>query len=258
MTNDTPDLVARVHDQPFTLIPLSREDAVLTGDVWWLSRYGTRRVVQYDGDESFGNLPFTFSWEEDSSKLDIFAFGLREHCDLPAAVYALFKVPLGRVLGRRGGAIVHACGVSVREEGLLFVGANGAGKSTMASLWDGTGEGVILHDDMCPVHARDDLLRVFGVPWLTAAGFCSPGGVPLRAVFFIEHGTANRCTPLAPNLALPWLAQNMPALFWDEASMLQARETTVRIVESTPCYRLAFVPDSEVVPLVLEILAVLD
>lgn len=78
--------------------------------------------------------------------------------------------PMGKVfminlLSRRYGVLLHACGVKDGKRGLLFAGIGGAGKSTIARLWQGR-EGVsVLGDDHIIVRKRGGQFWLYGTPW---------------------------------------------------------------------------------------------
>ncbi|WP_321492454.1 hypothetical protein [uncultured Desulfobacter sp.] len=44
------------------------------------------------------------------------------------------QILMGRILAYRNGCIMHSLGVSLDNQGLLFVGHSDAGKSTMACI----------------------------------------------------------------------------------------------------------------------------
>ena len=62
--------------------------------------------------------------------------------------YPLDELLLQGLLARGRGAEIHACGIADGSgRGLLFVGQSGAGKTTMARLWEGERGITVLSDD---------------------------------------------------------------------------------------------------------------
>lgn len=127
---------------------------------------------------------------------------LQPHGMMPVFESFLRAVASGWLL-RRGGALLHASSAAIHDEGYLFAGVSGAGKTTLV---EGTSDAEYLSDDqsiVCP-DLETQVLHVWGSPFSgLAARRAVPHCVPLRA-FVLLHSTrpsATRLERLRPSAA---------------------------------------------------------
>src|SRR6058998_1308695 len=89
--------------------------------------------------------------------------------------YPLDELLLIHLLAEGRGVEVHACGVVTPDgQGYLFVGQSGAGKTTMARLWQKAQAGTVLSDDRIILRKIDGTLWMYGTPWHGEAELSSP------------------------------------------------------------------------------------
>lgn len=241
------------HQGEFADSPGAMEKLVDRQDLGWtLNRLRGQHVVLYQPSEpdlANQETPIAVIWDSQSRVLEVYGDGLGQW--LPdSLVYHLFKLPVAGILLAQQGLLLHGCGVVVRGQGLIFSGPSGAGKSTMASLWHNAKRGLVVHDDCCGIRPVEGGYSMHGVPWLTVEGFCSGQGAPLKALFFLEHGAENLCTPITPVQALNHILPQVFVPFGDGPEVLAMSENCIRLIERIPAYRLAFAPTSDVVHLV--------
>ena len=162
-----------------------------------------------------------------------------------------FELLMSTQLSRRGGAVLHGCGVSIDGRGFVFAGESGAGKSTLARLW-GRREGIeILSDDRVVVRRQNGSFYLYGTPWHGDEIFAAPGGVELSRIFFIRHGPSNDIRKLsAAGAVREMLKCSFPPL-WDAGGMAAALELFHSMATEVPCAELDFVPDRTVLDFVL-------
>lgn len=149
-------------------------------------------------------------------------------------------------LATRQAAIVHACGVDDRGAGYLFCGRSGAGKSTLAGFWSGSAR--VLNDDRVLLRREaPGRYRIHGTPWHGDHAHTHPGGAPLRAAFFLEHGADHRVGRLdAANARRRWLTTCWLPI-WDRARGLpQTLALCGQLARELPAYRLVFRRDAGV------------
>jgi hypothetical protein len=96
------------------------------------------------------------------------------------AALVRFFVPFAAAL--QGFVILHASAVGIDAHVVAFVGASGAGKSTIARSLAGQGLELIA-DDLLPIGLAKGRISVFG----SASNVRLKGDLPLSAVYFIER-----------------------------------------------------------------------
>jgi len=155
------------------------------------------------------------------------------------------QILLARLLPDRQACFLHAAGMVVNGQGLVFVGHSEAGKSTMVTMLREEGE--ILCDDRVIVRRWPDRFRVHGswshgdVPQVSAAD------APLRAILLLEKAGTNRLELLEDRKEivrrLPFflIKPVVTADWWEK--VLGLVETIAREV---PVYRLQFDKSGEV------------
>lgn len=148
-----------------------------------------------DGDNSN---PFQISvFNHEHSDADIFnssadAFtedGLHSLANFPSD-----QIWLARLLAHRNACYLHGAGIALRNQGLLFLGHSGAGKSTITTML--MDAGTVLCDDRVILRRWPDGFRVHGTWHHGDIPLVSPLGVPLKGIFLLEQADENRLLPV--------------------------------------------------------------
>lgn len=182
----------------------------------------------------------------------------RQHSSL-AGRLPVFHAPYDRVLisGRLahlGGAVLHACSVADSGRALLFAGASGTGKTTMARLWHHAGA-TLMNDERNIVLMRNGKAVAGSTPWHGEDNRVSHLTAPPRAIFFIRHSHHNRLTPLAPpEIVARLMTLSIIPLFMQDA-IPRLLNLWSDVAEQIPCYDFGFIPDPSAVELVRETLS---
>ena len=142
----------------------------------------------------------------------------------------------------------HGCGVDDNGEGFLFLGASGQGKSTMAWLWKK--QGITLSDERVIVREVDGQLLLFGTPWHSSHPEVANISVPLKKIFFLNHGPHNRVERKSAIEASAGLFSRSYPTHWDKQCLSNTLAFCEKLISQVPCYDLYFVPDREVVDFV--------
>ena len=162
--------------------------------------------------------------------------------------YPLDELLLLNLLSRGRGVEVHACGiVDYTGDGYLFVGHSGAGKTTMARLWEKQPGVTILSDDRIILKHELGRIWMYGTPWHGEAELASASRAQLRHIFFIHHGRRNSLKPkIGAESAALLFSSSFPVFYSPEAL-----EFTIQfygnVVKTVPCSKLSVVPNFEII-----------
>ncbi len=151
------------------------------------------------------------------------------------------------LLAQGRGVLLHALGVADQGEGLLFIGRSGAGKSTLANLYRPHQEVTILSDERVVVTKADGRFWLSGTPWPGEGLNVSADTVPLRKVFFLEHGPHNTLIADRHLTLYELLFQQLFLPFWNAEALEFVMSFADELLSSLPAHRLAFVNDARVI-----------
>lgn len=161
--------------------------------------------------------------------------------------YPLDEILIIHLLSLGRGMIVHGCGVKIADSGILFVGASGRGKSTIARLLESGMSGVILNDDRIIIRKIGSRFWMYGTPWHGDVQQCLQEAVPLKKIYFIEHAEDNFSKKLRPIDAAAKLIALSFSPCWDTKGMQFILDLSSEISENIPSFELGFLPDHTIV-----------
>jgi MoaA/NifB/PqqE/SkfB family radical SAM enzyme len=149
------------------------------------------------------------------------------------------QLVLARALPAFGGVYVHAAGVEMDGQGLVFAGPSEAGKSTIVKLIGDRGR--VLCDDRVIVRKGSTGFRVHGTWNHGEIPRVSPDSAPLCGVFFLRQAAANRIDRVDDPRAvladfLPRLVRPLVSADWWQQALARAGD----IVRDVPFYDLSF------------------
>ena len=164
--------------------------------------------------------------------------------------YPLDELLIIHLLAAGRGVEVHACGVvDASGQSYLFAGQSGAGKTTIARLWQKPEEITVLSDDRIILRYQAGQFWMYGTPWHGEAGLSSPARAPLKGVYLLRHGPSNRLVPLRrSSTAARLVACSFPP-FYHSSGLDFTLGFLDQLVEAVPCYELSFTPDERVIAL---------
>lgn len=145
------------------------------------------------------------------------------------------QILMGRVLAHKNGCIIHSLGISMDNQGLLFVGHSSAGKSTMAGIMK---QGAtILCDDRNIIRKTNNTYTLSGT-W-SHGDVCdvSSKTVPLKAILFLEKSDKNQILPIKDAYAsferlLACLIKPLETQDWWDKSL----NFLSSVCQNIPCY----------------------
>jgi hypothetical protein len=160
--------------------------------------------------------------------------------------YPLEDLLFRHLMADHSALLVHACGVSWRGRGYLFVGSSGAGKSTTARMWRAAGA-TVLNDDRVVLEAGRDGVLIHPTPWFGDYPEVGGDAAPLRAIYLLRQGDAVSFEGLRPATAAALVfAKSFPPL-WDPERIEKTLATLGRVCQRVPCGWLAVPKDARAV-----------
>jgi hypothetical protein len=162
--------------------------------------------------------------------------------------YPVDQLLLMNHLAMRGGLIVHAAGMVLADEAIVFPGISGAGKSTLARLSaDASHRVQLLSDDRIIVRRVDDGFVAYGTPWPGDARVAVNASAELRGLFFLSRADENRIAELPPAQAIRRLFPVVSCPWYDQERLPNVLDTCERLVTSVPCFELKFCLGPEII-----------
>jgi hypothetical protein len=226
-----------------------------SGGVWRLYQQHSNYLFRFTSP-AFGRLPYKeASFRSDFRSGEVVLH--REYFDHRQPVdvleYPLDELLIVNLLARGRGVEVHACGVEDSDgRGYLFVGQSGAGKSTMAGLWQQARGIRVLSDDRIILRSVEGTIWMYGTPWHGESTLACATRTPLNHLFFLGRGKNHEVVPVRPPEAV---ARLMACSFvpFDNASALDDVLAFLdQVTAAIPCGELRFAVDARVLEFVRE------
>lgn len=147
-----------------------------------------------------------------------------------------------------GDIMIHASGVNLDGHGYLFSGTSGKGKSTIASIFGGSGARVI-HDDRLIIRNINGKYYMHNTPVYKDD---KPAESIINRIFLIEHGDENKIIPVTGASAVSLIIAN--CIQHNYNPELIARFLGAVSIMSTviPVAKLHFKPDKQIIDHILE------
>ena len=221
--------------------------------LWRLYREGRRRRFVFTSPP-FGAHPYQaarfnddFTEGEVMVRREVFATRL----PLYPLHYPLDELLMVHLLARGRGVEIHGSGM-VGPDGLgtLFAGQSGAGKTTMARLWERDPDVKILSDERIILRQDGDDIWMYGTPWHGDGHIANPGRTRLARLFFLRQATENAVRAVSATDATARLFSCSFTPFHDSAGLDFSLRFMETIARRARCAELGFVPDRSAVDFV--------
>jgi len=158
---------------------------------------------------------------------------------------------------RKQGILVHSVAHRGADgKGTVFAGRSGAGKTTLAKIWHGNREGMILNDDRIIVRKHNGRFVIYGTPWHGEFSEYLKSRIELASLdklFFIHHAPHNRVRRLVPREVFSLLYPTVFLPFWNKPCMQNIAGLSWDIASTVAGYKLGFVNDEHIVSFVRNI-----
>ena len=150
-----------------------------------------------------------------------------------------------------GGLLLHAAGLTTQEEGYVFTGDSGAGKSTIAQFFAERGA-LVLSDERLIIRKIADDFLFYGTPWVGSGNYAHNAQAPLTQLYCISHGTEQHTiSPLSPRAVSQELLRQCFLPLWNRDALEATLTTVTELVQHIYCRALAALKSPDVVDVVL-------
>lgn len=143
--------------------------------------------------------------------------------------------------------LMHSSVTMVGENGYLFLGKSGTGKSTHSALWRSCFEDAdLLNDDNPAVRIHEDgNAYVYGTPWSGKTPCYRSLRRRAAAIVKLEQWPENIIRPLPTLEAFATILASCSTMIWDKPSYNHILTTTTQMTKLIPVYHLQCLPDND-------------
>ena len=240
--DDKTDIALRMHEK--MPAPVAGEKIFESPPIWSLYRNNGTSVLRiFESMPGYGR---TLVLPKDIKNTDLYF-------DDPTGNYShpfygpTIELLMVNYLAQGKGVIIHGCGVKQDDRGIIFVGESGAGKTTMANIWNQDSDAEILSDDRTIVRKKGDHYMMYGTPWHGEGKFGSPGSARLEQIFFIQHGQTNSISKSAKAQSVTQFLKCAFPPFWDAKGLEYSIDVFSDLAAAVPCRMLSFKADSSII-----------
>lgn len=164
----------------------------------------------------------------------------------------LIEVCLLSRLSRDGGLLLHAAGLVFKNQGLVFTGPSGTGKSTIAELFANRGAAV-LSDERVIVRRHGQTFALYGTPWVGSGHYAENASTPLTSLYGISHGQErHHLVPFGSSQAITQILQQAFLPHWDRPGLETTLDFLASLTSQLPCQCLSFLNRPDVVDFVCD------
>lgn len=152
-----------------------------------------------------------------------------------------YALPLAAICSRFsyfGALLAHASCVSVGENGVLFTGFSGDGKTTQAKLWKQYNGAQIINGDKIFIREINGVFYGCGLPWKGSSEFCLNRKTELKAIVILKKSKENKLTRLDSDKAAKLLIPHVFMPYWDDERLADAFDIFEKIVQNLSVFML--------------------
>lgn len=204
-------------------------------------------TVDYINHPDFEQL--IFSYNPEKAKIDVSVTPTKSNnpITINPFVHPLGILMVSAIIMNSNGFLIHASGVKDGENGYLFTGVSGIGKSTMANIWSKNGAEIV-NDDRLIIYKENQGYQFANTPMPHYNDISK--NAPLKAIFLLTQAKDNYCNKIIGAQALSKVMANFIQQLFDKELVEKHLEKTMDLVMQVPVYDLGFRPDDDIVSLV--------
>lgn len=144
---------------------------------------------------------------------------------------------------------LHSSLISHQNQGIMFLGPSGIGKTTQAELWQKYRSSLIINGDIVFVQETESGFLGWGTPWHGSSPYCENTSVPLKAMVVLKQSDQNSIRELTGFEKVTEVSNSVFYPQWLENGMELCLETLDHLLTSIPVYELRCRPDEDAVRL---------
>lgn len=140
--------------------------------------------------------------------------------------------------------LLHASVVENKEQGFIFLGKSGTGKSTHSRLWlEHIAETKLLNDDNPIIRIVEDKAYVFGSPWSGKTPCYRNNKASLKGILKLRQAPKNEIRRLSTLQAYANILPACSCMRWEDCMMQGIHSTVEKLVVTIGCHHLDCLPD---------------
>lgn len=153
-----------------------------------------------------------------------------------------------------GKAILHSSYITYENQGIVFTGPSGMGKSTQAELWKKVfpADVEIINGDRSVLGVEDGKINVYGIPFCGSSKISKNKSVPLKGIVVLRQGKENKIYRMDQKTAIKTLFSECSVNIWDCTGVERLLRILEGITRQVPVWCLSCLPDASAVHMLKE------
>lgn len=140
--------------------------------------------------------------------------------------------------------MIHGSVINLNEQGVVFLGKSGTGKSTHSRLWlKHIPNTTLLNDDNPAIRITEKGVLIYGTPWSGKTNCYKNECIPLKAFVRLQQGPENRFESLQGLKGFIAVLPSCTAIRWNKELFATMNSTLEKVVSHVPVGFLKCLPD---------------
>ena len=139
--------------------------------------------------------------------------------------------------------MILSSGVFDNDKGRIFSGFSGVGKSTMAGIWQSTGN-TIINDDRLIIRKNNDGYTMYNTPMFYID---NPKEAPVNSIHLIHHSAKNTLSKINGAMAVSRIMAHCIQHVYDSNFIKHHLDFLSQLCNSISVYDIGFMPDIDII-----------